>query len=99
MYTQALYVLWYESLSAHSDVRRKLAEQQERERRSVGRWIARGQADGSIRADIAADRFAVQFMAFVFGVIYQWHIAPASIDVAQATGDYKQALLELLAAR
>ena len=99
MYTQALYVLWYESLSAHSDVRRKLAEQQERERRSVGRWIAQGQADGSIRADIAADRFAVQFMAFVFGVIYQWHIAPASIDVAQATGDYKQALLELLAAR
>jgi AcrR family transcriptional regulator len=99
MYTQALYVLWYESLSSHSDVRRKLAEQQERDRRSVERWIAQGQSEGSIRADIAADRFAVQFMAFVFGIIYQWHISPGSIDVAQATGDYKQSVRELLSAR
>ena len=99
MYTQALYVLWYESLSSHSDVRRKLAEQQERERRSIARWIAQGQADGTIRADIAADRFAVQFMAFVFGVIYQWHISPGAIDVAQASRDYKQSVRELLAAR
>lgn len=98
-YTQALYVLWYESLSSHSDVRKKLAEQQDRDRRSVERWIAQGQVDGSIRTDIAADRFAVQFMSFVFGVIYQWHISPGSIDVAQATGDYKQSVRELLALR
>jgi AcrR family transcriptional regulator len=99
MYTQALYVLWYESLSSHSDVRRKLAEQQDRDRRSVERWIAQGQADGSIRADIPAERFAVQFMAFVFGVIYQWHISPSSIDVAQASRDYKASVRELLVVR
>jgi AcrR family transcriptional regulator len=98
LYTQALYVLWYESLSSHSDVRQRLAEQQERDRKSVERWIAQGQADGTIRADIAAERFAVQFMSFVFGMIYQWHISPGSIDVRQASRDYQQSVRELLAA-
>ena len=99
LYTQALYILWYESLSSHSDVRKRLATQQDRDRKSVENWISQGQADGTIRADISAERFAVQFMSFVFGMIYQWHISPAAIDVAQATRDYRQSVRELLAAR
>jgi AcrR family transcriptional regulator len=100
LYTQALYTLWYGSLSSPgSEVRERLAEQQDRDRKSVEAWIAQGQADGSIRADIAAERFAVQFMAFVFGLIYQWHISPAAIDVGQAAEDYKQSVRELLTAR
>ncbi len=96
MYTRALYVLWYEALSSHSDVRTLVAEQQLRERRSVEAWIRQGQADGSIRASVQADRFAVQFMSFIFGTIYQWHIAPGSIDVAQATSDFQASVRELL---
>lgn len=97
MYTQALYVLWYESLSSHSDVRKLLAAQQERDRKSVERWIMQGQADGAIRPEIPADRFAVQFMSFIFGMIYQWHISPGSIDVPQAIRDYQHSVRVLLA--
>lgn len=99
LYTKALYTLWYGSLSSRdSEVRQRLAEQQDRDRKSVETWIAQGQAEGKIRADVSAERFAVQFMAFVFGLIYQWHISPAAIDVARATEDYKRSVRELLMA-
>ncbi len=96
LYTKALFVLWYESLSNHSEVRTQLAAQQERDRQSIEAIIRRGQEEGVIRGDVSPDRFSVQFMAFIFGIIYQWHVAPDAIDVTQATRDYQQSLRTLL---
>jgi AcrR family transcriptional regulator len=100
LYTQALYMLWYGSLGSHdSEVRQRLAEQQDRDRKAIEAWIAQGQAESKIRADISPEWFAIQFMAFVFGLIYQWHISPAAIDVDKAAQDYKQSVRDLLTAR
>jgi AcrR family transcriptional regulator len=96
-YMKAMYILWYEAIGSHSDVRAKLSEHHHAYRRDVRRWVEEGIAERSIRPHLDADRFAVQFCSFIFGTIYQWLVSPDSIDVRQTFADYKQIVHELLA--
>jgi AcrR family transcriptional regulator len=96
LYTKALYVLWYETVSSHNDVRRQLAAGHVIDRQGVMAMIRQGQAEGSIVADVSPERFAVQFMSFIFGTIYQWHTNTIAIDVAQTFHDYRETVVTLI---
>jgi AcrR family transcriptional regulator len=98
-YMKAMYILWYESISSHSDVRERLAEQHEAYRSDVVRWVREGIAEGFIRPYINPERLAVQFCSFIFGTIYQWLVKPEAIDVKTAFSEYKQGVLSLIIER
>jgi AcrR family transcriptional regulator len=98
-YMKAMYILWYESISSHSEVRERLAEQHEAYRSDVVRWVREGIAEGFIRPYINPERLAVQFCSFIFGTIYQWLVKPEAIDVKTAFSEYKQGVLSLIIER
>lgn len=98
-YMKAMYILWYEAIGSHSEVRAQLEEHHRAYRRDVSRWVEQGISDGSILPRTDLDRFAVQFCSFIFGTIYQWLVAPQSIDVRQTFDDYRQIITLLMTDR
>ncbi|WP_221794148.1 TetR/AcrR family transcriptional regulator [Aquisediminimonas sediminicola] len=96
---QALYTLWYESISSHTIIRRRLAANHIAYRRDAERWVRQGIEDGTIRPSIDASCFAVEFNAFIFGLVYQWLVNPNAINLHSVFQHYRRSTLETLAER
>ena len=56
---QALYILWFESISSHTAVRARLAANHLAYRRDAERWLKQGIEEGTIRPSIDPTCFAV----------------------------------------
>lgn len=95
-YMRAMYILWYESIGSHSELRQRLIENHRAYRRDVSGWVRMGQEEKTISRHIDPDRYAVQYCSFIFGTIYQWLVAPETIDVRQTFEDYRDATRVLL---
>ena len=80
-YMQAMYILWFESISSHNDVRNHLAAYHEIYRRDLAHWVEEGIASGEIDAMVDAECYAFGFCSFIFGTIYQWLVAPDGVDL------------------
>jgi AcrR family transcriptional regulator len=96
---KALYILWFESMSSHDEVRQRLARNHTAYRRDAERWVREGIADGTIRDTIDPYCFAVEFASLIFGLIYQWLVDPARIDVHAVFQHYRRSALETLAVK
>ena len=95
-YMRAMYLLWYESLGHQSEMRRILAEHHDVYREDAQRWIEQGMADGDVRPGTDAGLFAIQFCAFVFGMVYQWLVNADSLDIDAVFRDYIENLNALM---
>jgi AcrR family transcriptional regulator len=93
---KAMYILWYESISSHNELRNRLAEHHAVYRRDAERWIREGIAEGCIRSDVDPAAVAVQFCSFIFGTIYQWLVAPEAIDIPYHFDRYRHVVLETM---
>jgi AcrR family transcriptional regulator len=87
-YMRAMYLLWYESLGHQSEMRRILAEHHDVYRKDAERWIEQGLAAGDVRPGTDAGLFAIQFCAFVFGIVYQWLVNADALDIDAVFNDY-----------
>jgi AcrR family transcriptional regulator len=96
---QALYILWFESISSHPAVRARLAANHLAYRRDAERWLKQGIEEGTIRPSIDPTCFAVEFNAFIFGLVYQWLVSPNSVDLHSVFYHYRRSTLETLAER
>lgn len=65
--------------------------------RKVEAAIARGIADGSVRADVVPDRAAALVIASLRGISYQWFLHPADVDVVELHADLADQLARSLA--
>lgn len=82
-YMQAMYILWFESISSHNEVRDHLAAYHEIYRADVAHWVGEGIASGEIDASVDPECYAFGFCSFIFGTIYQWLVAPDNVDLAK----------------
>lgn len=94
---RALYILWFESMSSHDEVRQRLALNHKAYRRDAERWVREGIQEGTIRNTVDAKTFAVEFSSLIFGLIYQWLIDADSIDVPAVFRRYQRNVVEQLA--
>ncbi|EED36707.1 transcriptional regulator, TetR family [Luminiphilus syltensis NOR5-1B] len=92
-YLRAMYILWYESLGRESDIRAELASHHRIYRRDVANWIKEAQAADEIRQEIDPEMFAASYCSHMFGIIYQWVVAPQQIDVASLLDDFERAII------
>lgn len=81
VYMQAMYILWFESISSHNDVRSHLGAYHEIYRSDVAHWVKEGIAKGEIDPSVDADCYAFGFCSFIFGTIYQWLVTPQRVDL------------------
>ncbi len=95
-YMRAMYLLWYECLGHDSDMRRALAEHHEVYRQDVRQWVEQGITAGEIRAGTDAAQFAIQFCAFIFGIVYQWLVNAEALDLDTVFDSYIDNNLVLL---
>lgn len=96
---RALYILWFESMSSHDEVRRQLAANHSAYRRDAERWVRQGIEEGTIRPSIDPTSFAVEFASLIFGLIYQWLVQPEAIRINSVFQHYRRSTLEILAER
>jgi AcrR family transcriptional regulator len=96
---KALYILWFESMSSHDEVRQRLARNHTAYRRDAERWVREGLAEGTIRDTIDPQSFAVEFASLIFGLIYQWLVDPERINVHAVFQHYRRNALETLAVK
>ncbi len=93
---KAMYILWFESISSHNDVRAHLADYHRIYRRDISHWISEGQAAGEIAELIDADAYAFQFCSFIFGTVYQWLVAADSVDLARQFEGFRETTRKIL---
>ena len=98
-YMRAMYILWYESLGHESEIRNRLADHHDVYRKDATQWIKEGIANGDIDPSINAEQFAVQYCAFIFGVVYQWLVDSDAIDLDSLFDDYEQNITNLLSSK
>jgi len=96
---QAMYILWFESISSYEVVRRRLAANHIAYRRDTERWLAQGIADGTVRPSVDPASFAVEFSAFIFGLVYQWLANPSAINFHTVLQHYRRNTIERLSAQ
>lgn len=92
-YLRAMYILWYESLGKESDIRAKLAGHHRIYRRDVQRWVNTAKELNQVSPDVDAEQFAIGYCAFMFGTIYQWVVAPDSIDLDALLDNFEESTL------
>ena len=93
-YMQAMYILWFESISTHNDVRDHLAAYHQIYRNDVAHWVEEGIASGEIDADVDAECYAFSFCSFIFGTIYQWLVAPNNVDLPKQFEAFRRSTLK-----
>jgi AcrR family transcriptional regulator len=93
-YMQAMYILWFESISTHNDVRDHLAAYHEIYRGDVAHWVEEGIASGEIDAAVDAECYAFGFCSFIFGTIYQWLVAPSNVDLPKQFEAFRRLTLK-----
>lgn len=96
---KAMYILWYETISSHNDLRVRLAEHHTAYRRDAERWLREGIAEGVVRPDVDPALWAIQFCSFIFGTIYQWLVNPESIDIHGSFEFYRGVSVVMLTAQ
>lgn len=96
---RALYILWFESMSSHDEVRSRLAANHMAYRRDAERWVREGIEQGTIRPSIDPLCFAVEFASLIFGLIYQWLVQPDAINIYAVFQHYRRSSLETLSER
>ena len=94
---KAMYILWFESISSHNNVRSHLADYHRIYRRDVAHWIDEGQKAGDINGEVDADNYAFQFCSFIFGTVYQWLVTPDNVDLAGEFAGFRQTTRRILA--
>ena len=87
-YMRAMYLLWYECVGHDSDMRFTLASHHDVYRNDAQRWLEQGIERGKINATIEPKQFALQYCAFIFGIVYQWLVNPAALDLDEAFSGY-----------
>jgi AcrR family transcriptional regulator len=98
-YMHAMYLLWYESLAHESEIRNKLADHHKVYRKDATQWIREGIASGEINPATNAEQFAVQYCAFIFGLVYQWLVCAEDLDLDKLFDDYEDNIRHLLSAK
>ncbi|OYW51397.1 MAG: hypothetical protein B7Y36_09660 [Novosphingobium sp. 28-62-57] len=93
---QAMYILWFESISSYPVVRRRLAANHIAYRRDTARWLEQGIAKGEVRPTVDPESFAVEFSAFIFGLVYQWLASPPAINLHTVLQHYRRNTLDRL---
>ena len=93
---QAMYILWYESISSYEIVRRRLAANHLAYRRDTERWIRQGIEAGAVRPSIDPACFAVEFNSFIFGIVYQWLANDSAINLHTVFQHYRRSTIERL---
>jgi AcrR family transcriptional regulator len=96
---KALYILWFESMSSHDEIRKRLARNHTAYRRDAEKWVREGIREGTIRDTIDPQCFAIEFASLIFGLIYQWLVDPDKIDVHAVFQHYRRNAIETLAVR
>lgn len=96
---KSLYILWFESMTSHDEVRQMLSASHKAYRRDLERWVRQGIEDGTIRPSIDPASYAVEFAALIFGLIYQWLVNSEAISIHAVFQHYRRSTLETLAER
>jgi AcrR family transcriptional regulator len=96
---KALYILWFESMSSHDEIRKRLARNHTAYRRDAEKWVREGIREGTIRDTIDPQCFAIEFASLIFGLIYQWLVDPDKIDVHAVFQHYRRNAIETLAVK
>jgi AcrR family transcriptional regulator len=95
-YMRAMYLLWYECLGHDSDMLSTLAVHHDVYRNDARRWIEQGIETGEINPEIDAEQFAVQYCAFIFGIVYQWLVNASALELDAVFDNYMQQTVTLL---
>ncbi len=98
-YMRAMYILWYESLGHESEIRTKLADHHDVYRKDATRWIQQGIDNGEIDPGVDPEQFAVQFCAFIFGIVYQWLVNADALDLDSVFDACEENMIKLLTKR
>lgn len=89
---KAIYVLWFESVASHTNIRERLGRYHSAYRQDAAHWLQQGMADGIVSKDIDPAVAAGEFLAFIFGAIYQWIVSPEEVIIVERLAAFKETL-------
>ncbi len=95
--TRLYLVLGTESLDANDPLHDFFVERYETGRQFVRALLEDEKAQGRVRDDVDIDQIALEVVATIMGVEYQWFTDPERVDLATAMETYIDQLIERIA--
>jgi hypothetical protein len=65
-------------------------------RQDAQRWIEQGIECGEVKPDVQPAQFAVQYCAFIFGIVYQWLVNADALDIDAVFESYLENTIAIL---
>ncbi|MEM9838115.1 MAG: helix-turn-helix domain-containing protein [Pseudomonadota bacterium] len=97
--TRVMYTLWFESVGSHSEIRTSLARFHRQARDDIQTLALAGGLFKGDHAAAQAEGFAVRFCGTIFGMCYQWIVAPDAINLRDAAADLRRDMAKLYASK
>jgi AcrR family transcriptional regulator len=95
-YVRAMFILYYETVGISKVMTERLAEQHSAYRRAIGRYIAQGIEEKTIKQSVVPSRVALQYTSFFFGLVYQWLANPEAIEFENTLHEFRDALVSVV---
>jgi AcrR family transcriptional regulator len=87
---KAIYTLWFDAVGQKSLLHELLIKFNRDARAATAKLVATGIESGDVSSDIDAEAFALNHFSQIFGLIYQWIVAPDEINIHQALDAIKE---------
>ncbi len=90
---RVMYVLWFESVGAPSEIQSSLARFHRQAREDIKALAMETKIVSGRDAQARAERFAIRFCGTLFGLCYQWLVDPDAIDIRRNIDEIREELL------
>lgn len=93
---RVMYILWFESVGAQSDMSASLARFHARARLDIKTLVLNLSASKTAEAETRADQYALRFCGLIFGICYQWLVSPDAVDIQKTLEGLKDQIRQNL---
>jgi len=93
---RVLYILWFESVGASSDMKDGLSKFHTNARKDISLLIEDAKDIGEVSDSIDSEDLALIITSMMFGLCYQFVVNPDIVDLPQSVTQFKQTITQLI---
>jgi AcrR family transcriptional regulator len=93
---RVLYILWFESVGASSDMKDGLSKFHKNANKDIGFLIEEAKEKGDISKSIDSEELALAITSMMFGLCYQFVVSPDSINLPNSVAKFKETITRLI---
>src|SRR5690606_12964253 len=85
----AIFKLWFDALSRKTISLPTVEKFLDQTRKAICEIVKRGVDSDEFSSDVDPNAFAITYVSFLYGLIYQWMVSPKTINLSESLQSFK----------